>query len=745
MARDLKVGLTIAAKDAASDQLNRVSRDAERQAKRVSESSQRAARDASREQERANGRVEESQARLGRSREQTSIRTEARIRQEIQRTQAAYDRLARSGELSAREQGRAYEQTRNKIAGLRREMSGLEQQERRAGRGMNAGSMILRGGQMLMSGGLISGAAAGGYAIAQPIRRTASYERRLMNMSNIAFDERDKAGRVRGAGELKSVIDSTLQTSGGDRDQAANALETLLAAGVVNHGDALKLLPTIQKYSVAENADSEDVARLVNTMVKTGGVTVDQIPRALDMFVQGAKDGPIEFADLARGMPRIVAAASATGMKGMHDLPSLISIVENSMGTAGTPDEGMINVTDWLNDLISRSATHLASKVQWAPGKSVDLIGTLAADRAKGLNTAQSFDRIMNRIIQNDPNVKRVDAQLRQAPASERQNMLESQMALFEGSQIGKLLRNQQALRGYLSYRYMRPEDRQQSVQNIVNSSGAGARDWEAIATTSSFKLQNASNTAQSAEFDAFKNASGAVGDLAQKVADLAKEYPGMTKAAVGAAEALRALAFAAGSWMLFGALRGRGLAAAGMASAGIGVGEATAAGVAGAARGGSGVLRGLAKGLGPAAIAGIGGYDLYNIYNSNAPSDKKNVAAAGVAGGTGGSLAGMYAGAALGSAIVPVLGTAVGGALGAWGGNYLGGELAERLATTMYFAKQPTEPALPAPVMNPGDFQARLGGGTMGSIPVHVTVDVQNGNITASVMDAMSRDARRH
>src|SRR5690606_15852657 len=60
--------------------------------------------------------------RIARAREQLGMRSERMIQREIDRTGAAYRRLARSGQLSFNEQIRAARQARQRIAELNREL-----------------------------------------------------------------------------------------------------------------------------------------------------------------------------------------------------------------------------------------------------------------------------------------------------------------------------------------------------------------------------------------------------------------------------------------------------------------------------------------------------------------------------------------------------------------------------------------------------------------------------------------------
>lgn len=754
MARDLKASLVIAADDKASAVLRRVSGDAARQAERTVQRSARASEAGQRAQERAAVRQRTADERATRAREQLGIRSERAIRREIQLTEAAYNRLARSGRASTAEQSRAYAQMQQRVAGLRQEMAGLERQQRRG-----AGSMVMRVGAMAMQAG--AAGAAGAAVLARPIGRTMDYDQRLRYMSNTAFGDNGRVGRQEGYEVLKAAIQSTLDTIGGNRDEAAAGLSSLLNAGVVGGEAAMQLLPTVQKVAIGSDASTDDVAQLVNALVKTGGIAVDDVPQALDMFVAAAKEGAIEFRDLAKGMPQILAAAQGAGMTGIRDLPFILSIVEGSMATAGSADQGMNNVFNWFGKMNSQDAIRAAEKIEWSPGKSIDLVGQLAQYRDEGLNTAQAYDQVVNRIVQADPNIARLEKQLQQANPQDRQAILESQYALFEGSAISQLLPDRQALMGYLSYRYTSADERGQMVSSITNSRGAADEDWSFIAESASFKTQQAKNQWQAAEFEAFKGLSDQLGNLAGKTAELAAEYPNMAQAVVAVTSALTALAAVAGSAALLNTLRTRG--AGGAAAGGAGAVAAGAAGAAAAARavgGQSVVMRSINRvGVGgPLVVAGAS-YGAYQTSKDDSlTSDQKTDQYVELGTRAAGAWAGMKAGAVTGSWFGP-WGTVVGGITGGLGGDYLGEALAQFINDLRNRSASQPEPSTleqalsgpPQSTMTQEQLRDAVAWGQREAnkeprkLEVEVTVDVRNGNIAAEVERVFEREARRH
>ncbi|ECD4584724.1 tail length tape measure protein, partial [Salmonella enterica subsp. enterica serovar Newport] len=128
MAGNFKVGMTLTARDDASLKLVK----GLKLTKKAAEDAVAATRKSGREQKRTDDesisstkRVVTELQRAARARETLGIRSEHEIRRQIALTEASYNRLARSGVMSAREQARAWRATKEQIRELKREMRGV--------------------------------------------------------------------------------------------------------------------------------------------------------------------------------------------------------------------------------------------------------------------------------------------------------------------------------------------------------------------------------------------------------------------------------------------------------------------------------------------------------------------------------------------------------------------------------------------------------------------------------------------
>ncbi|MDS6630670.1 hypothetical protein QYS46_04870 [Klebsiella michiganensis] len=82
---------------------------------------------------------------------------------------------------------------------------------------------------------------------------------------------------------MDTLIRRAVAVGGGNKESAAETLDTLLASGAVDYKSAERLLPTLQKYSTASGADAKDLAQIAIRLKQSFGITDEQIPTALNM------------------------------------------------------------------------------------------------------------------------------------------------------------------------------------------------------------------------------------------------------------------------------------------------------------------------------------------------------------------------------------------------------------------------------------------------------------------------------
>ncbi|HHK6175906.1 TPA: phage tail tape measure protein [Haemophilus influenzae] len=506
---------------------------------------------ASRVFRRAQSQITQSTRAMAQARERLGVRSEHKIQQEINHTIAAYNRLKRSGTATSRELARAAEATRSKIAGLNAEM-GKTSWGQRLG---NVGTAIASVGV---------GMAAGAMVMAQPMKKEMDYDRRLAMVSNTAFSDRDVAGRIAGKKELHDAVKSAVETGGGSKEEALGALDKLLASGTVKAETAMKLLPTLQKGAVATGASTEDLSAITISAMQQFGISEDQIGAVLDKAVAAGQAGNFELADMARWLPQQMAAAKSAGLSGMDGFEALLVANQQARVTAGTSDEAGNNLVNLLAKLTSKETADRFSKleIKGKDGKThgIDFIKSMENEKKQGKNSIEAFGSIMDMVVGEDKRYQALKAKLKTAKKEEQQALIEQMTNLVEGTAIGQIISDRQALMALLGIRN-NIELGKQVKEEVTNSEGATDKSHKVVMSTNSAKVEQAKNTVEFAQMEGMKSFNNALGDAATKLAEYAKAYPDLTSTLTTAGTVITALSTAAiaasGALALLGVKRG--------------------------------------------------------------------------------------------------------------------------------------------------------------------------------------------
>ena len=269
------------------------------------------------------------------------------------------------------------------------------------------------------------------------------------------------------------------------------------------------------------------------------------------MAIKSGQLGSFELKDQAKWLPQQLAAGNALGMRGLGDLAVLLGINQASAITAGSTDEAGNNVVNLLAKINSQDAATSAAKIIYN-GKGIDLPGSLVAARGKGINALDAFSGIVDKIVNNNPAYQKLEKQLSStSDGSTRREIMESQAKLLEGSAVGKIIADRQALMALIAYRanrgYMNDVVKGVNTErNLPVSQQAGEQNFDLIKGTNFYKVNQLNNTRDFAQMDAIQPLSDVLGKLSGELNDYAGAYPGLTKAMAGAETAIKAMAAAA-------------------------------------------------------------------------------------------------------------------------------------------------------------------------------------------------------
>lgn len=577
---NMDLSLTLKAKDYASgvvksveNSVSKSTKNIENQAQRSATTQQRAMRQTAQVTEQSYRQIQQA----ARNREMLGVRSERSIQTEINRTRAAYDQLKRSGIASGRELDRAAVATKRRIAELNAEMGKVSMGQRlgNIGRGV---------------AGLAAGATAAGMVLAQPMKKQMDYDRSLAMTSNTAFAERDVAGRIAGKAELNNAVKSAVEIGGGTKEDALGALDTMLASGAVKADTAMKLLPTLQKGATATGASTDDLAKIAISAMQQFDISEDKIGEVLDKAVAAGQAGNFELADMARWLPQQMAAGKSAGLKGMSGFEALLVANQQARVTAGTSDEAGNNLVNLLAKLTSKETSDRFRKldIKGKDGKDhgVDFIASMEAQKKKGKNSIEAFMSIMDQVIGQDGKYQALQKKLKSAKKEDQAQVLNEMTNLVEGTAIGQIISDRQALMALLGIRNNVSLGKEVK-ESLDKSEGAVDTSHAVIKDTNSYKIEDAKNNVDFAQMEGMKGFNDALGDVSVKIAEYAKAYPDLTGKIVTAGTVVASLSAAAitaaGSLRLLGGKGGLGLGVGDVLSKGAGV-TGSAGGVATAA-----------------------------------------------------------------------------------------------------------------------------------------------------------------
>lgn len=395
----------------------------------------------------------------------------------------------------------------------------------------------------------LAGVAAGVYAAKTMLDKPMDYSMRLARISNTTFNDRDRAGRALGKAELNDTIMGAVRKGGGSRDDAAAALNELVASGSVTYEQAKALLPTLTSGSSASGASAVQLSQIAIRAKQNMNIPLADLPALLDEANAAGKSGGFELENMAKSLPQAMAAGRQSGLTGREGFRKIVAMMQASVITAGTKDEAANNVVNLLGKINSADTTKDFAK------QGFDLRGELVKGRANGLDSVDTFVGLVDKIAGKDKGYAQLKTKLDNSKDDgEKRETMSSMADILQGKAIGAVVQDRQALMSLVAVmnnrKYM--TDIQQSMRDDKGSLG---KDFASVADETGFKAAKVGAEAENAQFMALGGKAGVLNRLLDGAADAAQEFPRLTVAATGATMALTVLA---GAVSIFGLLARR-------------------------------------------------------------------------------------------------------------------------------------------------------------------------------------------
>ncbi|ECA2705630.1 phage tail tape measure protein [Salmonella enterica subsp. enterica serovar Kottbus] len=472
---------------------------------------------------------------LGDARERLGIRSEQSIRREIALTEAAYNRLARSGELSAAEQARAYAHMSDTVSKLRRELGETERTQSRLVSGLKTTLKVGAGAAALTTGVAV--------ALAEPVRQQMDYDSELRRTANFLYRNGDVKTRIQGVKTIDNAVRQANRLGGGHKEDGLMATETMGRSGM-GTDEVFSALPEIMKIHTATGADTRSLA-LMRTAAFNYGLKGRTGDAALDALTTASQHGQVDVPLLAKTMPVGLELAKSAGFVGKKGFSNLAALYEVNAAMAGA-DEGVVNTNNLMMTLSSQTISDNARTVTYH-GKKVDWPAMRRKDAEQGHDALYTLTHLVGSIDDSDQTIINARKKLAAARTEAEKDKWNSVINSEHGANVGHFLRDQQSLKGYLAYE--KYQSQYQDIATDVNKQFSLPEDhrstdidYAVIKDSNKFKSDQAANEKDFATTDMAKVFADAWGVIAEKSTELAKEFPVLAEAISGVSSVFSAV-----------------------------------------------------------------------------------------------------------------------------------------------------------------------------------------------------------
>lgn len=474
---------------------------------------------------------------------QLGIRSERQIRMEILQTQAAYNRLARSGRASHNDLARAATATRNRIRELNDELR------------QGAGGWRSRMGAIGRGAATVAAGSAAAYAAVRPeVERYKALDMRLREVTWAAHGETRGADtawlQAQGMAQTKALALALVQQNGGSSDLALDTLSGMLANGM-SWADVQKNAAATHAMARAagENGqyDGAAAAKLAKTFADNG---LD-VAKASQMAAQSGMQGTFEIANMVRDLPALLPDAKAAGFGGEAGLAYLLSALQSASNKAGSPDEAANNVKNVLQKALSADTTKRMDKLLKTSGSKADWQKMVLEGQKQGKNAVQVLADFAQTLLSKDKGFQAVKAR-----ADKGDELAQQQMATMQAFMVSKLMPDMQARAGLNAM--MDAEQMRQYFDGLMGNKTdviGGKNQFMALGEAAKQEKAQAEKelSLQSSQFFA------TVAEGETKLAQLTAQFPVATEALKALAAAASAAALAQGAMAMLGRGGGAG------------------------------------------------------------------------------------------------------------------------------------------------------------------------------------------
>lgn len=262
------------------------------------------------------------------------------------------ENLTRATERYGQLGGRAAQRLNSDLERVSRTLQKMEGQQARLAK-WSATSAALKNNRMALYGQGAETYALGRAALApamSAVTNYASYEAEARN--------------IRVTGDLSAAQENSLRSSMLTNASATGQFSGELLKGVgiqvaagMDAGLAQAQAGTMGRVATANQAAIEDLAKLGNAFKQINITKATDLARAYDAAGWGATQGNFELKDMAKAMPQMFSAFKSRGIVGPQANAEIVASLEAGREGAGSNDEAVTNMSNWLSHMGSQDTT----------------------------------------------------------------------------------------------------------------------------------------------------------------------------------------------------------------------------------------------------------------------------------------------------------------------------------------------------------------------------------------------------
>lgn len=192
-------------------------------------------------------------------------------------------------------------------------------------------------GNMVGGGGLLA-------TLAWPVKSG-------MEFSSGMVDLQQKANLTSAEmGKMKNTIRLAAKATHQMPAAMLGAVDTMAGLGMAT-ADAVRLAGPVGKLGTAFKVDLTDGAASADAMMRSLGLTVEQIPKAFDAMAASGNRGAFEIKDMSRHFPALLAQAKSLGQQGPAAVADISAALQVARMGTGTSDEAATNIASLMRKI----------------------------------------------------------------------------------------------------------------------------------------------------------------------------------------------------------------------------------------------------------------------------------------------------------------------------------------------------------------------------------------------------------